>query len=87
LYTFSYSSDIQVLGVKAALGSNIVQLLNGKLDGTWASLKTGGKTKVDDCTHKIKLENIVDPQIRHIMVLVYESIIEAEKATPHRRRG
>jgi hypothetical protein len=38
-----------------------------------------GKQNLDDHTHRITLEDIVDPQRRRIMVFVNERIFEAEK--------
>jgi hypothetical protein len=79
LDTMSFGSDVHVTGVKAPAGGNIVQLVNSMLDNTGVSTPMQGKRHLDDRTYRIKLEDIVDPQLRRIMVLVYECNIEAEK--------
>jgi hypothetical protein len=81
--TMSLSSDVQVTGVKEPSGGNIVQLVNSILDNTGLITKMNGKRHLDDRTHRIKLEDIVDPQLRQIIVLVYECFIEAEKVLCH----
>jgi hypothetical protein len=75
--TVSRSSEVQVTGVRAPSGGNIVHVLSGILNHTGQAATMTGKTNVDDRTHRIKLDDIVDPQLRRIVVLVYESIIES----------
>jgi hypothetical protein len=87
LDSVSCTSNIQVTGVKAPSGGNIVQIVNNKLNKTGDSTRMNGKTHLDDRTHRIKIEDIVDPQLRRIMVLVYESTFEAEKVLSHSARS
>jgi hypothetical protein len=83
LDTVSCTNEVQVTGVKAPAGGNIVQVVNNKLSNAGDSITMNGKTHLDDRTNRIKLEDIVDPQLRRILVLVYESIIEEEKVLSH----